>query len=89
MSCGHAGGRQRPQARTDSYLPAAELGVMTLRSSPAREKRRAASPGYFRSALTYMLISMPTCTSTIRGVFQVIRVLLCHLGNCQGLKIAT
>jgi hypothetical protein len=87
MSCGQAGGRQ--QARTDSYLPAAEFSVMTLRSNPVRESRRAASPGYLRSALTYMLISMPTCTSTIRGVFQVIRVLLCHLGNRQALKIAT
>ena len=28
---------------------------------------------YLRVAQTYMLISMPTCTSTIFGVFQVIR----------------
>jgi len=27
---------------------------------------------YLRSALAYMLISMPTCTSTIFGVFQAI-----------------
>ena len=30
---------------------------------------------YLRAAQAYMLISMPTCTSTIFGVFQVIRVL--------------
>ena len=30
--------------------------------------------GYLRAAQAYMLISMPTGTSTIFGVFQVIRV---------------
>jgi hypothetical protein len=34
------------------------------------------SRSYLRAAQAYMLISMPTCTSTIFGVFQVISVLL-------------
>jgi hypothetical protein len=62
---------------------AAELGVKALRSAKARETAEQHSPSYFRSALAYMLISIPTCTSTICGVFQVIRVLLYHLENRQ------
>jgi hypothetical protein len=40
-------------------------------SGPSRRARN-----YLRVAQTYMLISIPTCTSTIFGVFQVIRALL-------------
>jgi hypothetical protein len=36
-----------------------------------------------------MLISMPTCTSTIFGVFQVIRVLLGQRHDCRGKIEAT
>ena len=35
-------------------------------------RSRADASPYLRVAQTYMLISMPTCTSTIFGVFQVI-----------------
>ena len=41
---------------------------------PNRADRLAS--GYLRAAQAYMLISMPTGTSTIFGVFQVIRVVL-------------
>jgi hypothetical protein len=37
-------------------------------------RSRAERFAYLRVAQTYMLISMPTCTSTIFGVFQVIRL---------------
>ena len=38
---------------------------------------------YLRAAQAYMLISMPTCTSTIFGVFQVIRGLLRIVARCS------
>ena len=52
-----------------------------MNQTPARLKRQiAAGAGqivsatvYLRAAQAYMLISMPTDTSTIFGVFQVIR----------------
>jgi hypothetical protein len=47
-----------PAAAHDSWLP-----------EPGRTLR-----GYLRTAQAYMLISMPTGTSTIFGVFQVIGV---------------
>jgi hypothetical protein len=37
-------------------------------------RSRAERFAYLRVAQTYMLISMPTCTSTIFGVFHVIRL---------------
>jgi hypothetical protein len=40
--------------------------------SPGLSRR---AQNYLRVAHTYMLISIPTCTSTIFGVFQAIRVL--------------
>ena len=48
---------------------------------PARGNRQLPEPGktvstrYLRAAQAYMLISMPTGTSTIFGVFQLIKVL--------------
>ena len=38
---------------------------------------------YLREAQAYMLISMPTCTSTIFGVFQVIGGLPLLLARCS------
>jgi len=38
---------------------------------------------YLREAQAYMLISMPTCTSTIFGVFQVIGGLPLVLARCS------
>jgi hypothetical protein len=51
-----------------------------LKACPARSNKPLPEPGrpfrrvYFRAAQAYMLISMPTGTSTIFGVFQLIRV---------------
>jgi hypothetical protein len=43
---------------------------------------------YLRAAQAYMLISMPTGTSTIFGVFQAIRVLPGILAQClRGVKL--
>ena len=55
--------RRRPRLRT------AQSG-MTLWSRAGRREGT-----YLRAAHAYMLISMPTGTSTIFGVFQVIREL--------------
>jgi hypothetical protein len=54
--------------------------VLELREKPPSKCSRS----YLRSAQAYILISMPTCTSTIFGVFQVIRVLLCQRQGRQG-----
>jgi hypothetical protein len=40
-----------------------------------RSKREAVAAAYLRAAHAYMLISMPTDTSTIFGVFQAILAL--------------
>jgi hypothetical protein len=45
---------------------------------PPWSKREAVAAGYLRAAQAYMLISMPTGTSTIFGVFQAILALLVH-----------
>jgi hypothetical protein len=44
-------------------------------------KRQAMRSAYLRAAQAYMLISMPTGTSTIFGVFQAILVLLLGTGR--------
>jgi hypothetical protein len=56
---------------------------MALRRRNPRDQAKSLPPrpsrllrSYLRAAQAYMLISMPTCTSTIFGVFQVISVLL-------------
>jgi hypothetical protein len=48
-----------------------EFGVCHGSDSASSRADRFAC-GYFRAAQAYMLISMPTGTSTILGVFQVI-----------------
>src|SRR5436305_6746629 len=66
----------------------------TLRSVPPRETspqgavhlRRnalAIAGAYLRAAQAYMLISMPTGTSTIFGVFQAISSLLLEWDDCR------
>ena len=47
-----------------------------------REFRRNAA-AYLRVAHIYMLISMPTGTSTIFGAFQAIRFSICSRGECR------
>ena len=44
-------------------------------------KALAIAAGYFRAAHIYMLISMPTGTSTIFGAFQAIRRSFCYRTN--------
>ena len=44
-------------------------------------KREAVAAAYLRAAHAYMLISMPTGTSTIFGVFQAILALLVNRTN--------
>jgi hypothetical protein len=76
------GERNRP-ARLE--LIERNAGACSLRGTPkpcSRPSRRSRS--YLRGAEAYMLISMPTCTSTIFGVFQVIRVLLGQRHDCRG-----
>jgi hypothetical protein len=47
-----------------------------LKSKHEASKREALAAAYLRAAHAYMLISMPTGTSTIFGVFQAILALL-------------
>jgi hypothetical protein len=46
-------------------------------------KRELGVAAYLRAAQAYMLISMPTGTSTIFGVFQAILALLHERGECH------
>ena len=75
--------RERPRFRGDnnygqrkrpapSEFVERNAGACSLRATPkpAPPSRRPRS--YLRDAEAYMLISMPTCISTIFGVFQVI-----------------
>jgi hypothetical protein len=48
---------------------------------PPASKREIIAPAYLRAAHAYMLISMPTGTSTIFGVFQAILALLRNRTN--------
>jgi len=52
-----------------------ELLTKASATAPDQAGQIASQHVYLRAAQAYMLISMPTCTSTIFGVFQVIRVL--------------
>jgi hypothetical protein len=62
------------------------LGSVNRTSAATQSSRVAVRAGqivrcsYLRAAQAYMLISMPTATSTIFGVFQVIRVLPTSFG---------
>jgi hypothetical protein len=71
-----------PRDRKAAIVFAAVNGE-NAHASPRRGASEKLAPGlgersrsYLRSAQAYMLISIPTCTSMIFGVFQVIRVLL-------------
>jgi hypothetical protein len=65
------------------------LGIVQLNRTvcPTRGNRPLPEPGrpfrrvYRRAAQAYMLISMPTGTSTIFGVFQLIKVLPSSAGT--------
>jgi hypothetical protein len=54
--------------------------------SPPASKREAVAAAYLRAAQAYILISMPTGTSTIFGVFQAILALLAN-GTHSALEI--
>src|ERR1700743_3653311 len=80
-------------------FPVLEIYILTLRRwTPARirplsgahsgrrstcVKREAVAAAYLRAAQAYMLISMPTGTSTIFGVFPAIVSLLLGKGECR------
>jgi hypothetical protein len=52
-------------------------GAQIAISGPPPCKHGAFAPDYRRAAQAYILISIPTDTSTIFGAFQAIAVLLC------------
>jgi hypothetical protein len=51
-----------------------DSGPKVEREAPVLEAAKSSRRDYLRAAQAYMLISMPTGTSTIFGVFQVIGV---------------
>src|ERR1700731_1120670 len=57
------------------------IGIVVTPGGPPKSKREAVAPAYLRVAHIYMLISMPTGTSTIFGVFQAILALLGYRTN--------
>src|SRR5215472_12828708 len=73
-----------PARRVSGCLPVVEEDYGEKELEPRKQRlprltavdgrSRAERLAYLRVAQTYMLISMPTCTSTIFGVFQVIRL---------------
>ena len=75
--------RERPRFRGDndyrerkrpapSEFVERNAGACSLRGTPKPAPPSRRSRSYLRDAEAYMLISMPTCTSAIFGVFQVI-----------------
>jgi hypothetical protein len=57
-----------------NYDPA--TGAVSRQEVHLRQNDEAVAAAYLRAAQAYMLISMPTGTSTIFGVFQAILALL-------------
>jgi hypothetical protein len=53
-----------------------EPGTSSLKATHLRLNATVSAAAYLRAAQAYMLISMPTGTSTIFGVFQAIPILL-------------
>jgi hypothetical protein len=53
-------------------------GILVTTGGPPPSKYGAVTLAYLRAAQAYMLISMPTETSTIFGVFQAIPGLLAN-----------
>jgi hypothetical protein len=51
-------------------------GAVSRQEVHLKSKREAVAAAYLRTAHAYMLISMPTGTSTIFGVFQAILAFL-------------
>jgi hypothetical protein len=66
------GGRQR------NRVPHQEPGET---GSPPTSKRETIAAGHLRAAHAYILISIPTGTSTIFGAFQAIEALLLDQGE--------
>jgi hypothetical protein len=62
------------------HIPEAAVKAVRLRQNAEYPSTVQASP-YLRAAQAYMLISMPTGTSTIVGVFQAILALLVDRTN--------
>jgi hypothetical protein len=60
-----------------------EIGSVPRLEVHLRQNVKANASAYLRAAQAYMLISMPTGTSTIFGVFQAILALLARPGECR------
>jgi len=58
-----------------------KIGDMPRPEVHLRQYLKMASANYLRAAQAYMLISMPTGTSTIFGAFQAILALLINRTN--------
>jgi hypothetical protein len=74
-------GAQRP---APSEFVERNAGACSLMGKPKPAPPSRRSRSYLRDAEAYMLTSMPTCTSTIFGVSQVIGVLLGQQHDCRG-----
>jgi hypothetical protein len=68
------------------HEPAPAIGSLLRREVHLRQNVKAVAAAYLRAAQAYILISMPTGTSTIFGVFQAILALLAN-GTHSALKI--
>jgi hypothetical protein len=62
-------------SKVDPDMTTTPLGVCHARKSTCAKRNAVAAASYLRAAHAYMLISMPTGTSTIFGVFQAILAL--------------
>jgi hypothetical protein len=60
--------------RSEGFAAEAKKHACPASAKLSRQPGRSFDAVYLRAAQAYMLISMPTGTSTIFGVFQVIRV---------------
>jgi hypothetical protein len=68
------------------HKPAPAIRSRLRREVHLRQNVKAVAAAYLRAAQAYILISMPTGTSTIFGVFQAILALLAN-GTHSALKI--
>src|SRR6266702_8273349 len=74
------GGTKTGSQNATRWTPASNTAPLSDRVRPRRStcvKRRTIGAGYLRAAHAYMLISMPTGTSTIFGAFQAIWLSFC------------
>jgi hypothetical protein len=68
-------------AKVDTGMAPSRYRERVTPGGPPTSKREVFAAAYLRAAQAYMLISMPTGTSTIFGVFQAILALLAKRGR--------